>query len=432
LRRVREAHGRGTQGVPKVPFAQFVWALVVHAFSDQGSLGLHLRTMTGVQVTDSAAIQRRAGLRWEWFEALFAQILRPLAQRSVHPESFYHGHRLLALDGSEWSLRNTDAITTTARSRHTNQHSSEAAFYKWGCAVLIEAGTHQPLSAARSLPGLDYAEGELNIARRTLGGIARAEDTLLLADRLYGCGRFIADVRTAVGARCKVLLRVKQSLKAKVIKQLSDGSALVEITVCVAGTNRVECKLVVREIRGWVSNEASPGKRSEVRLWTTLLDAVKYPAAELLALYTQRWEQELFFRELKSHVSREHLLRAGSEEGAAAEFGALIIAAGLLAQQRVGAAQRVGLPVLRISVRKISMAMEHLLPVLAVANELITEEQRAAIIERFMQHAAKEAVIPVRRKRSCQRGVRKPVCSWPRIHSRVYLTGCCLYEVIVV
>jgi len=415
-----------------VPFAQFIWALVVHALSAQGSLGLHLRAMTGVQVSDSAAIQRRAGLPWEWFEALFAQILRPLAQRSAHPESFYHGHRLLALDGSEWSLRNTASVTTGARPRHTNQHSSEAAFFKWRCAVLIEAGTHQPLAAARALPGLAHAEGELNIARRTLGGIARDEDTLLLADRLYGCGRFIADVGVAAGERCKVLLRVKQALKAKVIKKLSDGSALVEITVCVAGSNQVERKLEVREIRGWVSKEASAKDRSEVRLWSTLLDAKKHPAKELLALYTQRWEQELFFRELKSHASREHLLRAGSEQKAAAEYGALIIAAGLLAQQRVAAAQQVDLPVLRVSVSKISMAMEHLLPVLAVTGELITGKQRAAIIAKFMKHAAKEAVLPPRRKRSCQRGVRKPVCSWPRIHSRAYLNGACLYEVIVI
>ena len=418
--------------MPKVPFAQFIWAFVVHALGEQGTLGHHLRTMTGVKVSDSAAMQRRAGLRWEWFEALFAQILRPRAVRSVHPESFHQGHRLLALDGSEWSLRNTAAITSTARPRHTNQHSSEAAFFKWGCAVLIEAGTHQPLAAARALPELDHAEGELNIARRTLGGIARDEDTLLLADRLYGCGRFIADVQAAAGGRCKVLLRVRQGLKAKVIKPLSEGSALVEVAAYATGSNRVECRLVVREIRGWVSNEAAPAKRSEVRLWTTLLDERKHPAAELLALYTQRWEQELFFRELKSHVSREHLLRAGSEQGAAAEFGAMIIAAGLLAQQRVAAAQQVGLAVLRISVRKISLAMENLLPVLAVADELISEKQRAAIIARFMKHTAQEAVIPVRRKRSCQRGVRKPACSWPRIHSRAYLDGSCLYEVIVV
>jgi hypothetical protein len=426
--------------VAKVPFAQFIWSLVVHALSSEGSLGHHLRTMSGKNISDSAAIQRRMGLRWVWFEVLFAQVLQPRALPRAHPECFYHGHRLLALDGSEWSLRNTQAVTSQPRPRHINGQGREAAFYKWGTAVLIELGTHQPLAAARALPGLDHAEGELNIARRTLGGIPQAEDTLLLADRLYGCGRFLADVRRVAGPRAQMLVRVAQRHKARVIKQLSDGSALVELRICHAGTNRVKEKLLVREVRGEVWREAPPGKvgvqaksaRSEVRLWTTLLDEKKHPAGELLALYAQRWEQELFFRELKSHTGREHLMRAASVESAEAEYGALIIAASLLAEQRVKAAQSVNLPPVRLSVKKIGRALEALLPVLSVAADMISARQRAGIIKKFLAHTAREAVIPPRRSRSCNRGVRKPQCSWPRIHTRTNLAGTCVYEVIAI
>jgi hypothetical protein len=430
--------------VSKVSFAQFIWSLVAHALSASGSLGHHLRTMSGVPISDTAACQRRKGLRWEWFEALFAQVLRPRAQRSRQPESFYHGHRLLGLDGSEWSLRNTEAITTQPRPRHINGQGREAAFHKWGTAVLLELGTHQPLAAARTLPGLDHAEGELNIARRVFPGIPQDEDTLLLADRLYGCGRFLCDVQRAAGPRCALLLRVRQKHKAKVMQQLSDGSALVEIRVSHPGTNRTERKVRVREVRGHVWRqppETPPGQqapspeapaRSEVRLWTTLLDEKQHPAKELLALYAQRWEQELFFRELKRHVGREHLLRAGSVESAEAEYGALIIAASLLAEQRLAAAQSVALPPMRLSVGKIGKAMEALLPVLSVAGDLLSAGQREGIIARFMAHVAREAVIPPRRSRSCQRGVRKPQCSWPRIHSRSNLDGTCVYAVVTV
>lgn len=411
----------------------------MHALSASGSVGHHLRSMSGAAISDAAAIQRRMGLRWEWFEALFAQVLRPRAKRGEHTESFYHGHRLLGLDGSEWSLRNTAAVTSLPRARPANQHSSEGAFFKWGTAVLLELGTHQPLAASRCLPGLDHAEGELNIARRVLCAIPKDKDTLLLADRLYGCARFIGDVRQAAGSRSQVLARVQQRHQAKVIEKLGDGSALIEVRVCHRGTNRIECRMELREVRGLVwrqppaGNEGQPlqdAARTEVRLWTTLLDEEKHPAKDLLALYAQRWEQELFFRELKRHTGREHLLRAASVESAEAEYGALIIAASLLAEQRLGAAQSVELPLMRISVGKISTAMEALLPVLSVAGDLLSPAQRQAVIARFMAHAAREAVIPPRRARSCQRGVRKPVTAWPRIHSRSNLAGTCIYEVI--
>jgi IS4 transposase len=39
-----------------------------------------------------------------------------------------------------------------------------------------------------------------------------------------------------------------------------------------------------------------------IHLCTTLLDKVENPAAELVELYATRWEEELFFRELKSHL----------------------------------------------------------------------------------------------------------------------------------
>jgi hypothetical protein len=418
-----------------------VGSLVVHALSHHGTLGYHLRTMSGVDISDEAAMQRRANLRWEWFEALFAQTLRPRAQLKEHPESFYCGHRLLGVDGTAWSLRNTEAITSQQCSRHRNGQK-EAAFYKWGTAVLLELGTHQPLGAARALPNMDHTEGELNIARRTLGAIPKKEDTLLLADRLYGCGRFICDVQQAAGKRCQVLVRVSSLRQATVVRTLADGSALVQTRLYTPGANHPEGVLQVREIRGqvWRQNSAQEkqkvggsheeSERTEVRLWTTLLDEKQHPAQTLLELYAQRWEQELFFGELKSRTARSGLLRAASLQGAEAEFGALIMAANLLAGERLKAAQRVGLPPVRLSIQKIGSALEALLPMLHAAEGIITQRQRQRIIAKFLAHMARESVIRPRRSRSCQRGLRKPQCSWPRIHTRTTSEGPFVFKVI--
>ena len=432
---MREAHGRGTQGREKVAFATFIWSLVVHALSSHGSLGHHLRAMSGKNISDAAAQERREGLSWAWFEALFVRLLRPLARRQHHPESFYHGMRLLGVDGSQWSLRNTAANTAAPRRRHGNGHSpSLAAFFKWGCAVLVELGTHQPLGASCTQMDGATEESEWSIAHRLWGSIPGQEDTLLLADRYYGRGALIAQVQAQAGARCHLLVRVASNLRATVQQVLGDGSALVQVRVCHPHSQRTQHLLALREVRGEVrrtsKDQQKAGARTAVRLWTTLLDAQQHPAQELLALYAQRWEQELFFRELKRHTGREQLLRAGSIQGAEAEWGAMIIAASLLAQQRLEAAQQVGLAPVRISLSKISRAMEALLPVLSVAGHLISARQRAQIITKFMAHTAREARIPPRRSRSCQRGLRKPACTWPRIHARSDLDGCWQYTVM--
>lgn len=438
LRRVREKHGRGTQGKAKVPFATFIWALVIHALSSNGSIGTHLRAVSGANVSDSAAHQRRQGLTWEWFLELFSHILKPLARRGQDHEAFHHNLRLLSIDGSSWSLCNTTAIIDKSPPRHGNQRGRGAAFIKWGCAVLLEVGTHQPLAVARSRPAAPgcppgKAEGELSIARRLLPYLPKDEDVLVLMDRLYGNGDFVLSVRDIGGKRCHALVRVGKGMKPRIVEILSDGSAIIEVKVKPRRRGGKTRRLKLREISGRVVRSdpaGGPDKTTLVRLWTTLLDEVEYPAAELLALYASRWEQELFFRELKVHTGREQLLGAGTLQGAEAELGALILAASLLAQQRLKAAETLGLPPLRISVTKLGAALDALVAVLSVAGDLISPGQRERIVARFMRHAARESRIPPRRTRTCQRGLRKPASAWPRIHTREYARGPCVQEVI--
>lgn len=432
---MRERYGRGTQGRRKVGLSALIWGLIAHALSAQGSLGYHLRTMSGIPISDAAAHERRQGLSWDFFHALFAYILKPLAKRREHPKSFYKGMRLLGIDGSQWSLRNTGELNSLPRERlRTSESKSSAAFLKWGFCVLVELGVHQPLAAACAELEGPREEGELTIARRLLHDIPKDEDILLLMDRYYGRGSFLEEIQATAGARAQWLVRVPDPPKAKVIAKLPDGSALVEVRVCYPDSQRTKAVLRLREMRGEVWRESGrenqPAERSSVRLWTTLLDGKAHPANELLALYAQRWEQELFYRELKRHTGREQLLRSGTVQGVQAEFGAMILAAGLLAQQRLRAAQQVELPPLRLSLTKISRTLESLMPVLRAAEGIISPVQRRRIVERCLKMMAYEARIPPRRSRSCQRGLRKPSSAWPRISTRCDLAGDWVYKVV--
>jgi hypothetical protein len=96
----------------------------------------------------------------------------------------------------------------------------------------------------------------------------------------------------------------------------------------------------------------------------------------------------------------------------------MIMAASILAQQRLAAAEKVELPPVRLSLLKIGRIIASLSVVLHVGQGVISEEQCAELSRQVLKHMAKEAVIPPRTGRSCQRGVRRAVSPWRVIKTR--------------
>ncbi len=64
-------------------------------------------------------------------------------------------------------------------------------------------------------------------------------------------------------------------------------------------------KLILRQIKVTVNE---PGFRTEsLYIITTLLDPITYPAHEIAELYLQRWDVELFFRDIKTTMGMDVL-----------------------------------------------------------------------------------------------------------------------------
>jgi hypothetical protein len=187
---------------PRVPLRQLLPALTFHVMHGAGTLAEHLYQLFGVPLSDSSWSARRTRLPWEVFADLLRRMVRPLATRRRHADAFWHGWRLVALDGTQFSLPNTPQITATVSKVKTRR--GRAAFAKLPTVVLVELGLHNPLAAAIGRPG--QAEWELAcglVAQVTTG-------MLVLADRLYGCGAFAAQalaVCTRVGSH--FLLRAR-------------------------------------------------------------------------------------------------------------------------------------------------------------------------------------------------------------------------------
>lgn len=105
-------------------------------------------------------------------------------------------------------------------------------------------------------------------------------------------------------------------------------------------------QVAVRVIR---SRMERPGFRTqEVLVATTLLDPVKYPAAEIAEVYLRRWRIELSFRDIKTSMQMEHL-RAESPDIATKELLAGLVAYNLVRVTMIEAACRHGAPLERLS-----------------------------------------------------------------------------------
>ncbi len=206
---------------------------------------------------------------------------------------------------------------------------------------------------------------------------------------------------------------MRSNIKSRVLEVYPDGSALVEIR------SKKET-LLVREITGRVRRGAS--KWSDVRLWTSLLDWKKHPASELLALYARRWEQEIFYRELKVDMRSAKLVQSHTPVTAAQEIAALILGYAMLVDQRIKAAKLGEVGVLRISFAKTLQAVRGLWSFLELCEGVLSAKQVGKVVQRMLRHIA-GMVTPKRRARSCPRKIRQPVSSWPRLMKNTYKSG---------
>jgi hypothetical protein len=390
---------------PRVPVTQLLPALTFHVMQDTGTLADHLFQLFREPLADSSWSDRRLRLPWEIFAELMRRALRPRATARQHREAFWRGWRLVALDGTQFSLINTAQITATLEKARTRR--GRAAFAKITTAVLLELGLHNPLAAAIGRKG----ESEWALAQRLLAQLPKG--ALLLGDRLYGVAAFVVHARAAcarVGSH--FLLRPSRSVKPRLIKRLADGSRLVRIAVRAPhNPTRIVEWLEVREIRMRVGRTGH--RAHELRLWTSLVTPAEAPALELARLDTSRWEHELYFREVTRQLRKTALLQSHTVETGAQEIAALVLASAVLATERARAANG-QVPVLRIRFGHVLQVVRGMWLFFGPFDDVFTDRQKNRVMRRgydLMRHSLTRE----RRSRSCPRAVRQTIKAWPRL-----------------
>ena len=239
----------------------------------------------------SAIFQARVRLGSEPLKALFERVAKPIGSEQI-PGVWLAGRRLVAIDGMC-----LDVADTVSNDEHFGRpgvsKGEQAAFPQARVVALAECGTHAVFAAEIGA----YSQSETALAEPLLD---RLEPGMLLtADRGFFS---YALWRKAIGTGADLLWRVrtdKSAPKPFHVADLADGSWLADLRQTHSAAARRAEPLRVRIIDYTIDDARE--NLTTYRLFTTLLDDREVSAVDLAAAYTQRWEIELAFDELKTH-----------------------------------------------------------------------------------------------------------------------------------
>jgi hypothetical protein len=170
--------------------------------------------------------------------------------------------------------------------------------------------------------------------------------SLTILDRGFVNYRVFAKL-VASGEERHVMVRMRADMKFERLELLRDGTELALLRPCSEALRQepdVAPSLKVRI----VTYQHPDGKPS--RLCVTLVDPTLYPAQELIELYHERWELEIGYDELKTHMlHRKECLRSQKPVGVEQEVWGLLLAYNLVRREMLLVAAKNKVPPKQIS-----------------------------------------------------------------------------------
>ena len=239
----------------------------------------------------SAIFQARARLGPEPLARLFQRVAAPIGGE-LTPGVWLAGRRLVAIDGTCLDVADT-AANAEHFSRPGVNKGERAAFPQARVVALAECGTHAMFAAEVGT----YRQSEATLTESLLDQLGPG--MLLTADRGFFS---YALWHKAIGTGADLLWRVrtdKAGPKPTHVEDLPDGSWLAHLRRSTPAAARREEPMLVRVIDYTIADGRE--NPTSYRLFTTMTDPDEVSAADLAAAYTQRWEIELAFDELKTH-----------------------------------------------------------------------------------------------------------------------------------
>jgi len=325
VQEVLAATGRGSIRERDLPAHVMVYYVVALALYMQSAYTEVLRCLFeglawlfGPEVTvhvaaKSGIAQARARLGVEPLRRLYEDVVAPIGTDRTRG-SRYRGWRLVSLDGT--TLDVADTASNAAAFGYPSGRLGDGSYPQLRLVSLVESGTHVLFGA--SFGG--FRTGETVLARDSLRGLKAG--MLCLGDRNF-FGYELWREASATGA--DLLWRGKKNLVLPRVKRLSDGSYLSRIYATTKDRLHDRNGIMVRVIE--FKLEGLEDDEPFYRLMTTVLSPEAAPAAELAALYHERWEIETALDELKTHLRGARIvLRSKTPEGVRQEVYGLLLA----------------------------------------------------------------------------------------------------------
>lgn len=250
----------------------------------------------------------------------------------------WRGLAVYGVDGTRVRVPDSDP-----NRRHFGGHPSrrgESGYPLVRLVTLMALRSHLIL-AARFGP---YRTSELAYAEELWPEVP--ENSIVILDRNFLNAPVLLPLQNEVANR-HWLTRAKSNTKYTIVETLGVGDELVELNVSAEA--RKKNPAFPQKWRVRVIHYQRPGYRPE-RLLTSLLDTNRFPAAEVIALYHERWELELGYDELKTELlDREEAIRSKTVEGVAQELWGLLLSYNLVRLEMERVAAEANVPPTRIS-----------------------------------------------------------------------------------
>jgi hypothetical protein len=311
--------GRASERHRRLPAESVIWLVIAMALFAADSIPKVWRRLhpgrDEPEPDDSAFTQARKRLGVAPLRQLFLQVARPRATHQTRG-AFYGGWRLMGIDGTILDRPDTPANARTFG--RPKGPRADAAFPRIRLLALCELGTH----AVCGLAIKPIRHGETAMLGQLLDD--PGPGLLLIWDRgFFG----LEPIDPVCGRGAHLLARAKSNTILRPIRHLDDGSYLAQIYPTQADRRRDTRGRDVRVIEYTHDDLNRPGVGQRHRPITDLLNPEDLPALEAPLAYHERWEQELAFDEIKTHLSgRAVPIRSKTPAGVVQEIYGLMLA----------------------------------------------------------------------------------------------------------
>ena len=352
-------------------------------------------------IADSAIAQARARLGPSPLRWLFEKCAEAWARASAD-RLRWRGLAVYGVDGT--TLRVPDSPENRAKFGGQGAGGGRGqSGYPLVRAVTLMALRSHLLLAARFGP---YDVSERRHARDLWPSVP--DDSLVVVDRGFMYAKDLVPLE-ANGSNRHWLTRARTNNKWRVVERLGPGDALAE--VLVNRRSRREDPSLPERWRMRAIRYRRRGFREQTLL-TSLLDPVKYPKAEVIALYHERWELELGYDEVKTEMlEREEAIRSRTPVGVEQELWGIALAYNLVRLEMDRAAQVAEVPPTRMSFVGCLKAIKFQLLLFA----FIKPGKMPKVLDKLHRELAENCVLPPRRtQRLYPRAVKVKMSNYPR------------------